>query len=326
MTIGVLLHIDNPDFDDIEAVAREAEAAGADWLGVADAFWWHDGWLLLARAAAATRRIELGLAVTNPYLRHPFHTVAALASLQALAGPRVFLGLAAGGTEVTLAAGADRRDAGSRIRDLARLTRAVAAGAPLDTVTGRTLGPSLAPPPILVAGRGTGVLRAAGAVADRALLWAVPFSDLDRTTRVIAEGALHREAPGDAPELVWSPIVDHDGSGHAAASIAYAVLNSRADSRRAWGIDDQLTQRITEVAVAEGNAAASALVPAAAVEDFVLDHRDLGRAAGIAGRIGAGSIAVRATDPATVARNVAWARDVLAASIRLTTTSTGASS
>src|SRR5205085_11336022 len=32
-----------------------------------------------------TERIELGPLVTNPYLRHPFHTAAALASLQDLA-------------------------------------------------------------------------------------------------------------------------------------------------------------------------------------------------------------------------------------------------
>ncbi len=99
MTVGVIAHIDNPSLDEVRQLACTAEQAGADWLGVADAFWWRDTWLLLAEAARATARIRLGPLVTNPYLRHPFVTVSALASLQDLAGPRVFAGLGAGGSE-----------------------------------------------------------------------------------------------------------------------------------------------------------------------------------------------------------------------------------
>ncbi len=98
MTVGVIAHIENPGFDEVRHLARTAEQAGADWLGVADAFWWRDTWLLLAEAARVTERIALGPLVTNPYLRHPFVTVSALASLQDLAGPRVFAGLGAGGS------------------------------------------------------------------------------------------------------------------------------------------------------------------------------------------------------------------------------------
>ena len=103
MTVGVIAHIDNPSLDEVRQLACTAEQAGADWLGVADAFWWRDTWLLLAEAARATARIRLGPLVTNPYLRHPFVTVSALASLQDLAGPRVFAGLGAGGSAIRLA-------------------------------------------------------------------------------------------------------------------------------------------------------------------------------------------------------------------------------
>src|SRR5207248_115622 len=99
--------------------------------------WWRDAWMLLAEAARATQRIEIGPMVTNPYLRHPFHTVAAVATLQELAGERVFVGIAAGGSEVSGAAGISRRDAPERIRGLAGLLRRVAAGAPLDSDSGR---------------------------------------------------------------------------------------------------------------------------------------------------------------------------------------------
>src|ERR1700720_4421590 len=128
MSVGVITHLHNAGFDDVCALAQAAEDAGADWLGLPDAFWWRDTWLLLAEAARATTRIEIGPMVTNPYLRHPFHTVAAVASLQELAGGRVFVGIGAGGSEVSGAAGVSRRDAPARVRALVRLLRGVAGG------------------------------------------------------------------------------------------------------------------------------------------------------------------------------------------------------
>src|SRR5215207_7274907 len=136
MAVGVITHLHNVNFDELRALARAAEAAGADWLGIPDAFWWRDSWMLLAEAARVTERVQLGPMVTNPYLRHPFHTVAATASLQDVAGERVFVGVAAGGAEVSGAAGVSRRDAPERIRALARLFREVAAGEPLDAQSG----------------------------------------------------------------------------------------------------------------------------------------------------------------------------------------------
>src|SRR3982074_901916 len=102
MPVGVICHLHNVGFEDVRALAVAAESAGADWLGVPDAFWWRDTWMLLAEAARTTTRIEIGPMITNPYLRHPFHTVAAVATLQDLAGSRrVFVGIGAGGSELS---------------------------------------------------------------------------------------------------------------------------------------------------------------------------------------------------------------------------------
>src|SRR5216683_3145290 len=157
MAVGVISHLPNVTFDQVRELARAAEAAGADWLGLPDAFWWRDTWLLLAEAARATTRIELGPMVTNPYLRHPFHTVAAVASLQELAGGRVFVGIGAGGSELSGVAGVSRRDAPARVRALAGLLRTVADAQPLDAASGRRLEVPLRPTPVLIAGRGNGM-------------------------------------------------------------------------------------------------------------------------------------------------------------------------
>jgi 5,10-methylenetetrahydromethanopterin reductase len=307
--IGVLLHIDNPTIADVEEVARAAEAAGADFFGLPDAFWWRDTWVLATRAAAVTTRLDVGPFVTNPYTRHPFQTVASLATLQEVAGGRVQIALGAGGSELSAAAGIDRHDAATRIRSLARLIRSVAAGEPLDAGSGRRLDVPLEPVPVVVAGRADAVLRAGGAVGDRVLLWAIPHPDLARSAAVVAAGAAGRSTP----ELIWAPVADYDGFDAARGTIAYSVLNSHAGLHERWGLTPGDIDRLRTVLVTEGNVAASALVPEHAVPDLVLAAADVDGAAALASGIGARSIAVRTTSAAAVAGAVDWARRVLAA-------------
>jgi alkanesulfonate monooxygenase SsuD/methylene tetrahydromethanopterin reductase-like flavin-dependent oxidoreductase (luciferase family) len=314
MPVGVICHLHNVGFDEVRALARAAETAGADWLGLPDAFWWRDTWLLLAEAARATTRIEIGPMVTNAYLRHPFHTVAAVASLQDLAGGRVFVGIGAGGSEVSGAAGVSRRDAPQRVQALAGLLRSVAAGQPLDPASGRMLEVPLRPTPVLIAGRGNGMLDVAGRCADRAMLWAVPASDMQRSATVVEAGAAAgREAAGTRPEMVWAPLVDHGGRSrervHTIA--AYSVLNSRPEVQLRWGLDRQTLKRLRQLLVAGGAAAAQDLVPPAALDDLIIQDPDPVRVGRLAAQLGATSLALPAFSIDEVAERVAWARAVL---------------
>jgi 5,10-methylenetetrahydromethanopterin reductase len=316
MAVGVISHLHNISLDGARSLARAAEEAGADWVGVPDAFWWRDAWMLLGEAARVTQRIEIGPMVTNPYLRHPFHTVAAVATLQDLAGSRVFVGLAAGGSEVSGAAGIPRHDAPSRLLALADLLRGVASGQPLDPASGRTLEVPLSVPPILVAGRGDGVLRAAGRCADRALLWAVPDSDLDRSAAVVESGGREdRQAPGDRPEIVWAPLVDHGGQSRAfvRSTAAYSVLNSSSALQARWGLDRGAVDKLRRRLVASGAASAADLVPVAAIEDLIVSDPDPATVGAMARRIGATSMALPAFSIEGLGERVAWARAVLAA-------------
>ena len=327
MTVGVIAHLENPTYEDVRQLAGEAEEAGAEWLGVPDAFWWRDTWLLLAEAARVTRRIRLGPLVTNPYLRHPFVTVSALASLQDLAGPRVFAGLGAGGSEVRLAARISRRDAAERIEQLASLIRRVQTGGPLDPASGRTLEVPLSNVSITVGARAPGVLRAAGRVADDVLLWAVPGSDLGRSMAAVREGYESAREAGAGqgtsgatrpfPGLVWAPMVDHGPSSEKLLSRAatYAVLNNTAQLRQQWGVDPVNVGRIRALLVAGRADDAAALVPPAVLGDLAADP-DPERAGAVAARIGATAMAVAATELGHVAARVAWARQVIAVAAR----------
>jgi alkanesulfonate monooxygenase SsuD/methylene tetrahydromethanopterin reductase-like flavin-dependent oxidoreductase (luciferase family) len=312
MAVGVITHLHNASFDELRRLARTAEAAGADWLGLPDAFWWRDGWMLLAEAARVTEHIELGPMVTNPYLRHPFHTLAAVATLQELAGPRVFLGLAAGGAEVSGAAGISRRDAPERVRALAALLRRVAAGEPLDPASGRRLEVPLQPAPVLIAGRGDGLLDAAGRVADRALLWAVPTSDLQRSANVVNRGAARREADGARPEVVWAPLVDFGGTSRdrVRTIAAYSVLNSNRALHAHWGLDGDAVEELRRTLVAGGARAAADLVPPKALDDLILADSSPRAVIEIGRGIGATSIALPAFELDELPARISWGQQV----------------
>ena len=310
MSVGVIAHLHNPTAADVVEMAVTAEEAGADWVGVADAFWWRDMWMLLVEVARATSTIAIGPSVTNAYLRHPFHTASALATLQEYAPGRVFLGIGAGGSEVTAAAGIPRADAPDRVRELIETIGRVAAGEALDPESGRRLEVELAPVPVLVAARGSRLLRIAGAVADRVLLLSVPDSDLERSAGLVHEGAADRSDP---PELVWAPLVEHDPSLRTKLrNIAvYAAINSRRVVRASWGLDAEGVERIRSALVRGGTEAALQLVPDEALDDLVLADPDPAAAAARGRSIGATSIVVPCHDPATVGDHIAWARDVV---------------
>jgi 5,10-methylenetetrahydromethanopterin reductase len=67
-------------------------------LWVADEHFLRDPWVQLGAIAAVTSRVSIGIAVTDPYTRHPALTAAAAATLQELSIGRAILGLGAGST------------------------------------------------------------------------------------------------------------------------------------------------------------------------------------------------------------------------------------
>ena len=307
--VGVINHVPNPDPGQAVGLAQSSEGAGAEWIGVADAFWWRDVWLLLGEVAAATERIELGPAMTNPYMRHRFHTASALATLQEMAPGRVFCGIAAGGSEVTAAAGIPRRDAAARVTELVTFLREVSAGGTLDAASGRGLDVDLDSVPILMAGRGDQMLRTAGALADRVLLWAIPASDLERSASIVGDGAARRPRP---PELIWAPLVRHGDAPQASILhvAVYASLNTASAVRHRWGLDDARSEAIRAELVRGDVSAAGALVPPAALDDLVFDDPDPAPIAAIARGLGVSSLAVPGFAPATVGDHIGWAASV----------------
>ena len=86
---------------DFGGLCRETEAAGFDWLGVADSqSVFRELYVALTLAALNTRRVKLGPLVTNPQTRHLVVTASAIASVDELSGGRAVLGLGSGDSAI----------------------------------------------------------------------------------------------------------------------------------------------------------------------------------------------------------------------------------
>lgn len=87
---------ENSQFAELKSVAREAEAIGCAAFVLPDHLTAYDPIVPLAVVAAATERLRVGTFVINICLRHPAVLAQELATLDALSGGRLEIGLGAG--------------------------------------------------------------------------------------------------------------------------------------------------------------------------------------------------------------------------------------
>jgi 5,10-methylenetetrahydromethanopterin reductase len=149
---------------------QAAERAGYDRAWVVDSqMLWEDVWVYITHALAATERIQLGPAVSNPLTRHYTVTASTAATLAQLHPGRVLLGLGRGDSAVrTLGF---KQVATQRFAEIVPRMRELMAGREVVTeeaairlrwATGERV-------PIAVAATGPRNLRLAGALADIAM-------------------------------------------------------------------------------------------------------------------------------------------------------------
>lgn len=126
---GVLILGDKP-MAWLRETAVLVEELGYDQLWHADEKFFRDGYISLALVAEHARRIRLGIAVTDPYSRHPALTAMATATLSDLAPGRITLGVGAGGSGFQ-SLGIARQRPVAAIRESVDLMRRLWAGAPV---------------------------------------------------------------------------------------------------------------------------------------------------------------------------------------------------
>ncbi|MCC7347073.1 MAG: LLM class flavin-dependent oxidoreductase, partial [Variibacter sp.] len=135
----------------------------------------RDPFVSLAAIAGVTSTALLGTGVTDPYIRHPLLTAAAIATLDEASRGRAILGIGAGVSGFD-ALGIKRIAPATAVREMIDLCRRFWAGEKIEhagkhaSAHGAHLEFPARPIPIYVAGRGARILTAGGELAEGVII------------------------------------------------------------------------------------------------------------------------------------------------------------
>jgi 5,10-methylenetetrahydromethanopterin reductase len=196
MKIDVTLGAPKCNLETIMNLARLAERYGFDTVWMGDPSYERDYVAGLTHVAQATKSVGVGLAVTNPYLRHPIKTALAVASINEVSGGRARFGIGAGSLETLRSLGHDWVRPAQRIAEMIAVSRTFLGGETVnfasDTINVSDVKawmPLMGPIPIYVGCRRPVMMRMAGRMADGVLLDNVPVEYLPYAIDRIRGGA-----------------------------------------------------------------------------------------------------------------------------------------
>jgi 5,10-methylenetetrahydromethanopterin reductase len=161
--------------------AEHADEAGIDELWLGDEGPAREPFALLAAAAVRTQRLRLGVAVTNPYVRHAVITATSAMTVQELSGGRFTLGIGPGGNVALGPLGIERVKPLTETRRAVRLIRATVDGVATEGFSPPTHPFVSASLPIYIGARGEKFNRFASESADGVFLGGIPASVLPDT-------------------------------------------------------------------------------------------------------------------------------------------------
>ena len=240
LPVGVWLFPEAPAAELVDTFVA-AEELGLDEVWIGDEGPAHrDPFAILAAAAVRTSRVTLGIAVTNPYLRHPAVTASAMAAVAELSGGRAILGLGAGGGVALDPVGITRTEPLKRTRDALRIARAVVDGRATEGYRPPEGAARYQSLPIYIGARGEAFNRYASAAADGVFLGGIPFADMDTVL-----GWTRSVRPVDVA-LYPSVILDREDLEWARPRFIFAFLDTPASTRRHAGLSEDEVRRAVE--------------------------------------------------------------------------------
>ena len=206
ITTGVLLMGDLPA-SDLASLAHRLEDWGYDYIWLADERFFREIYASLTLCALNTKKIQLGVCVTDPYSRHPALTAMAIATLDEISEGRAVLGIGAGVSGFG-ELGIDRARPALAMREMVYLVRKLMTGEHVD-FQGRMVQfnhgalnftPIRADLPIYVASNAPRGLQVAGELADGAIVsGCAEEASVDYAKGLIAKGT--QKAGRDLAEI-----------------------------------------------------------------------------------------------------------------------------
>ena len=263
-------------------LAQLGEQLSLDYAWFADQTFYSDVYVTLGLCAVNTKKIRLGVGVTNPYTRHPAMTARAIATIDVISGGRAVLGIGAGNRRELLAPLAlDLGSAASRCRDTAIIVKGLLSGKAFDYESEnfkiKAVKLDLSPRPdvpVYLAGRGGKILEAAGEVADGVIIGAfVSPESLRYALGNVKKGLEKRGRNLNQIDIVsWVGIEVTDDKKAALErrkpSVAHIIGGASIATLRAIGLEDELARTIKKAYDEGGQAKAAKHVPTILVEDF----------------------------------------------------------
>lgn len=259
---------------DVVAAAVAAEELGYDRCWVFDeGVMTRDVFVTLTAIAGATSRISIGPGITNPYVRHPGATAAAIASLDEVSGGRAFLGIGPGGGLALGPLALDRVRPLAAVADTVAACRALFAGEQVTmegatfALAGARMGYARPDIEIIVAGRSPRITELGGRIGDGFYL-SFPHKEL-----LDAQVVDLRDAADGRPfHVVWSTAValsDADVE-QVRTQLTFRLVDSPVEVRHMLGLDDTRREQLRDAIAQGGPPAAAHLVDTAWVEQFAV--------------------------------------------------------
>jgi alkanesulfonate monooxygenase SsuD/methylene tetrahydromethanopterin reductase-like flavin-dependent oxidoreductase (luciferase family) len=165
---------------EIVAWAGRAETLGYEAVFVPESF--NDSLAYAQAVAAATRRLGVGTAITNVYLRHPTLLAQQAAAVQEFSGGRLTLGLGVGHRAVNAPLGIVMDDALGKMREVIATVRSA-------WVRGPHQPRPAVPPRLLAAALAPRMIALAGELADGAIFNLFPLARYPRALEALRRGA-----------------------------------------------------------------------------------------------------------------------------------------
>jgi 5,10-methylenetetrahydromethanopterin reductase len=257
-------------------LARLAESLGYGRCWVYDeGLHTRDVYVTLAAIALGTDSVRIGPGITNPYVRHPGATAAAIATLDELSGGRAFVGIGAGGglTLDPLAIG--RRKPVTAVHDMVVALRGLFAGETVDLdgeiFSLRRASIDYGRPDIelILAGRGPRMTALGGLVADGFNLSYIHKDLLGSHVRALREAAAARARPF---VITYSTMFASSEAEleEARAALTFRLVDSPPEVKARIGMTDADTDAIRAGLAEGGPQGAARFVNPEWVPSFVL--------------------------------------------------------
>ncbi|WP_270934086.1 LLM class flavin-dependent oxidoreductase [Falsiroseomonas oryzae] len=282
---------------DYARVVQRAEAWGFDHVWCPDQGFMRDPFVALAAAATGTS-IPLGLAVTNPFSRHPVQVARAAGTLADLRNGQFILGYGAGELErQRRRMGAPEGPLIAALRDAVTTCRRLLAGERVSIESpvfqlrdvGLEFTPT-APVPIYIATAGPQAFALSGELADGVIVGDVAcpkaMREIVRLVREAAERA--GRPPGAVKVVAWVSTIVTDEPAALREMLRLPVIGRAASNMAGWtrgllGVDDHAVAALKAALASPAGGIGQDIVPDSLIDAMAL----VGTASDLVARIAA---------------------------------------